>query len=190
MQYAQLNQDGTYSHQITTSGNVEWDENNFCTAAALIADGKAEQFRVVELLETDAPAINPITESVTRDGGELVDGQWQYKWRVDALTPEQIAINQAAATAVFVNTVTTTTQARLDDFAKTRNYDGILSACTYASSSVLKFATEGQYCVDSRDATWATLYTIMGQVQAGQRPMPTLDEILGELPVLTWPSES
>lgn len=96
MQYAQLNEDGTYSHQITTSGNVLWDENNFCPAAALIKDGKAEQFRVVELHEVDPPEIDPMTQSVIRDGGEYVDGRWQYNWRVDDLSPEQIAENTAA----------------------------------------------------------------------------------------------
>jgi hypothetical protein len=81
------------------------------------------------------------------------------------------------------------TQKRLDDFARTRNYDGILSACTYASSSVPKFAAEGQYCVDARDNTWATLYTILGEVQAGTRPVPTgFDDIVGDLPTLEWPA--
>jgi hypothetical protein len=96
MQHAQLNEDGSYGHQITTSGNVLWDENNFCSAAALIKDGKAEQFRVVELHDIDPPTIDPMTQTVTRDGGEFVDGKWQYKWRVDELTSEQIAENTAA----------------------------------------------------------------------------------------------
>ena len=96
MQYAQLNEDGTYSHQITTSGNVSWDANNFCSAEALIKDGNAAQFRVVELHEVDPPEIDSMIQSVTRDGGEYVDGRWQYKWRVDDLTPEQVAENVAA----------------------------------------------------------------------------------------------
>jgi hypothetical protein len=95
MQYAQLNEDGTYGHQITTSGNIEWDDYNFCSAAALIKDGKAAQFRVVELHEVDATEIDPMTQTVTRDGGEFVEGQWKYKWRVDELTPEQVAENVA-----------------------------------------------------------------------------------------------
>ena len=83
--------------------------------------------------------------------------------------------------------VVTATQERLDDFAKTRNYDGILSACTYATSAVSKFALEGQCCVTSRDATWAALYTILAEIQAGTRPMPTsYADIEPLLPALTW----
>ena len=80
------------------------------------------------------------------------------------------------------------TQKRLDDFAKTRNYDSILSACTYATSTVLKFSTEGQYCVEARDATWSKLYEILAEVQAETRPMPSgYSDIESELPVLQWP---
>lgn len=85
--------------------------------------------------------------------------------------------------------ITDAAQARLDAFAKTRNYDGILSACTYASSTVVKFATEGQYCVNVRDATWAALYAIMGEVEQGQRPLPaSYEDIEPELPQLVWPT--
>ena len=80
------------------------------------------------------------------------------------------------------------TQARLDDFAKTRNYDGILSACTYASSAITKCQSEGQYCVNARDNTWATLHTIIGEVEAGTRPMPAgFADIEPDLPSLIWP---
>jgi len=78
-------------------------------------------------------------------------------------------------------------QARLDTFARTRGYDGILSAATYASSTNAQFATEGQYAVNARDLTWAKCYEILGAVQSGTRPMPTLAEIEAELPVLEWP---
>ena len=79
-------------------------------------------------------------------------------------------------------------QLRLDTFAQTRNYDSILSACTYATSVIEKFSSEGQYAVNARDMTWAELYTILGEVQGGLRPMPTgYAQIESELPALVWP---
>lgn len=189
MQYAQLNEDGTYSHQITTDGNIEWDANNFCPAAALVKDGKAEQFRIVELHETEPPTCDTLTEQVVRDGGEFVDGRWQYKWRVDDLSAEQIAANVAAQQVALMANIVSATQTRLDAFAKTRNYDGILSLCTYASSTNSKFQAEGQYGVSARDATWAKLYEVLAEVQAGTRPVPSgYAEIESELPALEWPN--
>ena len=91
-------------------------------------------------------------------------------------TPEQVIAGFTAAV-----------QQRLDDFARTRGYDGILSAATYATSAVPKFAAEGQYSVQIRDATWAKCYEILAEVEAGTRPVPTLDELTAELPVMTWP---
>ena len=92
-------------------------------------------------------------------------------------SPEQIVAQYTAAV-----------QKRLDDFARTRGYDGILSAATYATSTVPKFKAEGQYAVEARDATWAKCYEVLAAVEAGSHPMPTLDELLAELPVLTWPN--
>lgn len=78
-------------------------------------------------------------------------------------------------------------QAHLDGFARTRNYDNIMSAATYATSTVPKFAAEGQYAVEARDATWAKGYEILDAVISGQRPMPTIEEVIAELPALAWP---
>ncbi len=94
MQYAQLNPDNSYSHQITTTGNVLWDENNYCSAEALFKDNKDKQFNVVELHETALPQIDSLTHTVMRDGGEFVNGRWQYRWSVNQKTSEQVAIEQ------------------------------------------------------------------------------------------------
>lgn len=79
-------------------------------------------------------------------------------------------------------------QQHLDTFARTRNYDNILSAATYATSQVPKFKAEGQYAVEARDATWSAAYAILAEVQAGDRPIPgSISEIESDLPVLAWP---
>lgn len=88
----------------------------------------------------------------------------------------------------IIATYTAAVQKRLDDFARTRNYDDILSAATYATSAVPKFKAEGQYAVEARDATWVKCYEVLAAVEVGSRPMPTTDELLAELPVLTWPN--
>jgi hypothetical protein len=81
------------------------------------------------------------------------------------------------------------TQKRLDDFAATRHYNGILSAATYATSAVPQFKSDGQYCVNARDMTWGKLYQMLGEVQAGKRPMPAgFADIESELPKLEWPA--
>ncbi|PZO17621.1 MAG: hypothetical protein DCF26_09335 [Burkholderiales bacterium] len=93
--------------------------------------------------------------------------------------PPSIEQMQAAFTAAIQNS--------LDEFAMSRGYDGILSACTYASSSVAKFAAEGRRAVDMRDQTWAAAYVLLAQVQAGTRAMPaSLADIEDDLPKLEW----
>lgn len=78
-------------------------------------------------------------------------------------------------------------QKRLDYFAQGRGYDNILSACTYASSTIPKFAAEGQRAVVLRDQTWATAYAILAAVLQEQRPVPTrIQDIEAELPVMEW----
>lgn len=100
-----------------------------------------------------------------------------------------IKINEAKLFEIKAGQATEQVQERLDSFAKTRGYDGIMSACTYATSTNARFAAEGQYCVEARDATWAKLYQILEEVQAGSRLTPNnYEELEAELPNLSWPS--
>jgi len=98
-------------------------------------------------------------------------------------TEATLAITKANQLAQF----TYIAQGYLDNFAKSAGYDSILSACTYATSAVPKFAKEGQYCVTARDTTWSKAYEVLTQVQAGTIAVPTEAEFIAMLPVLVMP---
>lgn len=95
-------------------------------------------------------------------------------------TPENIISNYTQAI-----------QDALDNFAKTKQYDGILSVCSYVNSTDPYFKQEADYCVHLRDTTWRQAYNIMDEVLAGNRPLMTIEELIAELPVgsAEWPAE-
>jgi hypothetical protein len=133
------------------------------------ADGQIDTPEVSSYAPAPTPQYNPATHAV-REAAPVGGVQ---QWEVYPLPAEEVAANQAAATQALRQSIVDATQHRLDDFARTRNYDDILSACTYATSAVPKFAAEGQYAVQARDATWAALYQFMADVQAGTQPVPS-----------------
>ena len=153
-----------------------------------INDEVRTSFGVYPVQATPQPEYDPATHSVRAADPLLIEGQWTLQWEVYPLPAEEVAANQAAAAQALQQSIVDATQQRLDDFARTRNYDGILSACTYATSAVPRFAAEGQYAVQARDATWAALYAFMADVQAGTQPVPTgFADIEPDLPALEWP---
>jgi len=93
-------------------------------------------------------------------------------------TPQQI---QASITAEV--------QARLDAFARQREYDGIISLCSYAGDPDATLKAEGTLGMTKRSQTWAKMKQIRAAVLAGTRPMPTsIADIEAELPALNWPA--
>ena len=113
------------------------------------------------------------------------DFQVYQEWLNAGNTPQPVdaeTVEQAQAR------ITQQVQQRLDDFAKTRNYDNCLSACSYAASTNDKFKNEALYCVESRDQTWLKCAEILNDALAGNRPMPDdISDFENELPALTWP---
>ena len=78
-------------------------------------------------------------------------------------------------------------QLKLDKKAHERSYDNMLSLCSYATSTNPRFRADADLAVPWRDAMWEKGYEILDAVIAGERPIPTREELLAELPVFEWP---
>ena len=88
---------------------------------------------------------------------------------------------------MVIDGINRVTQRKLDLFARTRGYDSILSATSYANSKVEQFRTDALRAIELRDETWQKLYEITEKIRSGEREVPrTYDEIESELPVLEW----
>jgi len=102
------------------------------------------------------------------------------------MTPEEEAEfleEQAANAAPTVAAYTNAVQTHLDMQARAKNYDDIVSACSYAGAPN-PFQGEGQAFVKWRGDVWAKCYAIMAEVQGGQRPAPSIPDLIAELPEL------
>lgn len=77
-------------------------------------------------------------------------------------------------------------QATLDDAARAKNYDDIVSACSYAGYPNA-FQSEAIAFGQWRANVWAYGYAELDKVMAGTRQVPTITEILAELPELVLP---
>lgn len=130
-------------------------------------DTLAAEFSFLEVGKTAVHGSNG-TEWETVDGCPVVEAQ------------------QRNLLAAFTNGI----QLALDTFARTKGYDDIKSACSYAQSTDATFAKEAAYCVALRDTTWRKGYEIIADVQSGKRSTPTMAELLELLPVgsAAWPA--
>lgn len=119
------------------------------------------------------------------DGSEHEITEYGVSPPADALTEKP---NLSPTQEQLIAQFTVDIQDRLDDFARTRNYDNCLSCCTYAGSVVEKFATEAAYMISRRDAHWQAAYQILADVDAGIRAIPSKEDLFSELGSLEWPN--
>ena len=89
-------------------------------------------------------------------------------------TPEQIAATQnpAPTLAQTIATFESAVQSSLDAFAASWNYESILSAASYANSTVPQFQHEATALIAWRDQVWSACYATEAAIQAGTTPMP------------------
>ena len=101
-----------------------------------------------------------------------------------SVEPGYLQVTQNARLEVDL---TRTLQAMLDARARERNYDGILSLCSYAASANPKFSAEGMAGVRWRDAVWAYAHGVLNDALAGRIPTPTAESIVAGAPTFSWP---
>lgn len=107
------------------------------------------------------------------------------------LTEEELAQHRSAQHAQTIQdriaAYIMAVQEMLDEAARQRGYDSILSACTYAASTIERFRQEAQACIAWRDAVWAECYRLLDEVKAGSRQAPQMAVLLASLPMIEWP---
>lgn len=183
--YAKINRDQIVTYPYNLS-QLKYDYPDTSFPPSLPEDELA-RWGVVSVMGTGQPEFDPINQTVEEVLPIFVpsSGRWEQQWSVRSATQGEID----ERVDLIKKSIIGKTQFRLDSFARTRDYDSILSACTYVNSPTVKFASEAMYCVQQRDATWSKLYEIMGDIESGARPMPTkFEDIEGELPDLSWPT--
>lgn len=105
------------------------------------------------------------------------------------LEPEEIAdrVQQAAAALEEqLRALAEAVQEFLDATASARDYNNLLSACSYAASSDPTFAAEAAACQAWRDSVWQHCKAMREAVRAGL-PLPTAEELIASLPPMVWP---
>ncbi len=98
--------------------------------------------------------------------------------------PEPEEPTQEEIEARIQKQLTDAVQRYLDAKAQELNYDSCLSVCSYVDTGVQKFDDEGRCFRAWRSQVWAKGYEILAQVQAGERAIPSEEELLAELPEL------
>jgi len=167
-----------------TIGRLRKDNPNVSFPKNIPLSTLAEYDVYPAILAAD-PDHDPMTHRVVTDSSPTqVNGAWIYAKSLVELSLQERIDNRDKVIDRYVGAV----QAHLDEIARSRNYDSILSLCTYATSTDAKFAAEGQAGVEWRDAVWTSCYQTLEQWNTGAIDTPTIDDLIASLPEIVWPT--
>ena len=93
---------------------------------------------------------------------------------------QQEAVNQR------ITEIQVAVQNLLDSKAREKLYDDAFAICSYANSTDETFHLEANQFIAWRDQCWRKCFEIIGLFNNGDIPMPTVGEVLRQLPTLDW----
>ena len=109
-------------------------------------------------------------------------GNWRKVWTVVEITdPAEREALQLVFEAQLTKDVKSAVQKLLDTEAQKREYDTIHTAALRAAYPG-PFHDEGVQYASWMDACWVKCYEILKQVKANERPIPTKEEVVAEMP--------
>jgi hypothetical protein len=94
---------------------------------------------------------------------------------------KQVPMNSSEIAKVFTSAM----EEYYDFFAQQRNYDNRIT-CALRAGYTGPFQAEGTAFAIWMDTCNAYAYAEMNKVLTNQRPMPTVEELISELPQLVW----
>ena len=109
------------------------------------------------------------------------NGRYEINYSLVSKPQEELDAMAADKLEEAKRTLTRAVEAMLDESSRSRKYFSILSECSYIGSPT--FGPEAQVTSNWRDAVWLKVYEIEDDVVNGVVPIPTVDELLAELPV-------
>jgi len=124
---------------------------------------------------TGTKRVEVTQDEIIIDDGLVLPTQQEIEKKVKELEAEYQIKQQKEA---FNNAI----QTHLDTKAKEFRYDNIMSVRSYAGYEN-PFQAEAQKLAVWASNCWVKAGEIEAEVQAGNRDMPTIDEVLAELPV-------
>ena len=137
--------------------------------------------RVVETirLERDTPVVSYSVEPMTIQ--EILDKLWEGK---ETLSPTDIP---PGAVSVLFSLASGIVTKQLDEFAKTKDYDNIVSLCSYVDDPDPNLDKEGRRGRFLRSQAWTSIRTYQNKVLTGELPIPRNEkELLACVPEFTW----
>ncbi len=79
-------------------------------------------------------------------------------------------------------------QAHVDTTARERLFRDGVTLASYVASTNPRWAAEAQAFVAWRDQVWTYAHQQLSLVLSGEREQPTIEGIIAELPLISWPA--
>lgn len=142
------------------------NEIQYLNGVAGLSDEQEKELGIVKMAERPDETLHVATADPDNPG------QWTVTLR-----------SQPEIMAAFTRAI----EAHIEATAQARQYSSSVSCASYLNDPNPVWAAEAQSFIAWRSAVWAEVFATLAEVQAGERAVPTVTELIAELPAMEWP---